>query len=131
MRSGSEGWAPRATRWARASSPVFRMMCGSPPWKPQATLAELMNGMIASSAPSVQRPYDSPMSQLRSIALRAAAEGEASAFERGATVAMALLQRPSERFHETIHVGVGHGEGTGAEPPLGEEHALVDQAEEG
>ena len=69
MRSGSEGWAPSATRWASASSTVLRMTCGSPPWKPQATLAELMNGMMASSAPSVQRPYDSPMSQLRSIIL--------------------------------------------------------------
>ena len=70
MRSGSAGWAPeRHLGASRASSTVLRMTCGSPPWKPHATLAEVMNGMIASSAPSVQRPYDSPMSQLRSMVL--------------------------------------------------------------
>src|SRR5580765_7739173 len=131
MRSGSEGCAPRATPCASASSTVLRITCGSPPWKPHATLAELMSGMIASSAPSVQRPYDSPMSQLRSMALRAAAEGEASAFERGARVVMAALpEHAAESFHEAVDVGVGHGQRAGAEAALREEHPLVDQAEE-
>ena len=40
----------------RASATVFRMTCGSPPWKPHAMLAEVMYGMMASSAPRVQRP---------------------------------------------------------------------------
>src|SRR5262249_49037407 len=39
MRSGSPGWAPMATPCLRASSTVFRITCGSPPWKPQPTLA--------------------------------------------------------------------------------------------
>src|SRR4029077_20040828 len=132
MRSGSEGCAPRATPWASASSTVLRITCGSPPWKPHATLAELMSGMIASPAPSVHRPYDSPMSQLRSIALRAAAEGEASASERGARVVMvALLEHAAQRLDEAVDVGVGHGERAGAEAALGDEHTLVDQAHEG
>ena len=56
MRSGSEGWAPSATRCVKASATVFRMTCGSPPWKPHAMLAEVMYGMMASSAPRVHRP---------------------------------------------------------------------------
>src|SRR5262245_40744728 len=174
MRSGSEGCAPRATRWASASSTVLRMMWGSPPWKPHATLAELMNGMMASSAPSVQRPYDSPMSQLRSITLvliplplfqmrsprlrlqlalpfkcARLACGCSSPYHSNALASPAAAARPAiqmrsprlrlqlalpehaaERLDEAVDVGVGHGQRAGAEPALGEQHALVDQPQE-
>src|SRR4030095_15537433 len=146
MRSGSEGCAPRATRCASASSTVLRMMWGSPPWKPHATLAELMNGMMASSAPSVQRPYDSPMSQLRSMILAmiltpfSNALASPSAAARPAIqmrsprlrlqLALHLREHAAERLDEAVDVGVGHGQRAGAEPALGEQHAVVDQPEE-
>jgi len=31
----------------------------------------------------------------------------------------------AERLHETVHVGVGHGQRATAEPALGQEHAIV------
>src|SRR5262245_14678264 len=159
MRSGSEGCAPRATRWASASSTVLRMMWGSPPWKPHATLAELMKGMMASSAPSDQRPYDSPMSQLRSITLvliplplfqsarlacgcsspchsnalaspAAAARPAIQMRSPRLRLQLALLEHAAERLDEAVDVGVGHGQRAGAEPALGEQHALAAQPQE-
>src|SRR5262245_18409284 len=67
IRSGKDGCEPIATPWRSASATLLRITCGSPAWKPQATLAEVMYGMISSSAPSVQRPQLSPMSALRSM----------------------------------------------------------------
>ena len=66
-RSGSPGCAPTATPFSTAASATVRCIAsGSPPWKPQATLAVVMSGMSASSAPSVQLPKLSPQSQLMS-----------------------------------------------------------------
>src|SRR5229473_2351965 len=67
-RSANPGCAPTDTPCALAARTVRRMTRGSPAWAPHATLAEVMFGMTSSSAPIVQRPNDSPMSQLMSIA---------------------------------------------------------------
>ena len=56
-----------ATPWASANSTVWRIQPGSPAWKPQAMLAELMYSMTSSSRPILYIPKLSPMSQLRSI----------------------------------------------------------------
>jgi len=42
------------------------MVAGSPAWKPQAMLAEVIHGITAESSPSCQRPQLSPMSTLMS-----------------------------------------------------------------
>src|SRR5215470_9056579 len=121
MRSGRDGCAPSATRCARASSTVLRMTCGSPPWNPHATLAELMNGMMASSAPSVQRPYDSPMSQYRSIilAIDLYPSFKCARLAFGCTSQSNCCKSSRydavERLDEAIDVGVGHGQRAGAE----------------
>ena len=60
------GCAPQATPCRTASRSVARMTAVSPACAPHAMFAEVMCGMIAASAPSSQRPNDSPMSQLRS-----------------------------------------------------------------
>src|SRR5215213_7342055 len=57
---------PTATPFSFASATVLRMTCGSPAWKPPATLAEEMYCIISSSKPIFQGPKLSPMSQLRS-----------------------------------------------------------------
>src|SRR5664279_5613387 len=68
-RSGSEGWAPRATPLAAANWTVRSMVAESPAWKPQAMLALVTRSSRASSWPMVQAPKLSPMSQLRSMVL--------------------------------------------------------------
>ncbi len=54
---------------ATAAATVLRMMDGSPAWKPQAMLAEVIHGITPASSPMLQAPKDSPMSQLRSMRL--------------------------------------------------------------
>jgi hypothetical protein len=54
--SGSEGCAPIATPLSSARRTVLRIVAGSPPWKPQAMFAELMNGMMPASSPIFQAP---------------------------------------------------------------------------
>src|SRR6266545_5022928 len=102
MRSGRLGWEPIATLCLTASSTVLRMTWGSPPWKPHATLAEVMKGMMATSAPSVQR---FPPLRL-------------------------ALEHVAQRFDEAVRVRVGHGQRAGPEAALREQHALVEQPHE-
>ncbi|MCK7519294.1 MAG: hypothetical protein MZV64_17015 [Ignavibacteriales bacterium] len=45
------------------------MTCGSPPCHPQATLADVTQRRISSSAPIVYAPNDSPMSLFRSMCI--------------------------------------------------------------
>src|SRR5215204_4515409 len=66
-RSGRPGWAPTATPAARARRTVARITPGSPAWYPQATFAEVIAFISSVSLPSVQRPNDSPRSELRSM----------------------------------------------------------------
>src|SRR5919204_6046370 len=54
----------------RALSTVARITSGSPAWKPQATLADVMTGISASSAPRSQSPKLSPRSELKSMSLK-------------------------------------------------------------
>src|SRR5579884_118271 len=67
-RSGKLGWAPTATPAARQARTVRSMTRGSPPWKPQATLAEVTSGITSSSRPSSKLPKLSPRSAFRSTA---------------------------------------------------------------
>jgi hypothetical protein len=46
------------------------MWLKSEAWKPQATLAAVIRGMIASSSPILYRPKASPMSQLMIVIAR-------------------------------------------------------------
>src|SRR5918997_307733 len=66
-RSRYPGCTPTATPWSLASATVLRIVVGSPAWKPPATLAEEMYGIISSSKPIFHGPTLSPMSQLMSI----------------------------------------------------------------
>src|SRR5215204_5848214 len=66
-RSGRPGWAPTATPAARARRTVARITPGSPAWYPQATFAEVIAFISSVSLPRVQRPNDSPRSELRSM----------------------------------------------------------------
>src|SRR5215813_104897 len=116
IRSGKDGCEPIATPCRIASATVLRMTCGSPAWKPQATLADVMYGMISSSAPRVQRPQLSPMSALRSMNL--------------AIVSSSLALPSRERVDEAVHVLVGHREGARAESPLRQQNPLVQESEE-
>src|SRR5258707_13703910 len=52
---------------AFASSTVWRMMSGSPAWKPQAMLTEVASSIMAASLPISHAPNPSPRSQLRAI----------------------------------------------------------------
>src|SRR6516162_5974917 len=61
------GCAPIPTPFSLARLTVSNMTSGSPPWKPQATFAEVTIFSISASLPMVQAPKLSPMSQLRSI----------------------------------------------------------------
>src|SRR5919197_149387 len=65
-RSGNPTCAPICTSCPNAARTVARIVAGSPAWKPQAMLAEVMKGISASSSPSFQRPKLSPMSTLTS-----------------------------------------------------------------
>src|SRR6267142_4043498 len=47
---------------------VVRMVCASPAWPPQATLAEVIERSSASCAPSAMASGSSPMSQFKSMA---------------------------------------------------------------
>src|SRR5215204_4941993 len=69
-RSRYPGCTPTATPWSLASATVLRIVVGSPAWKPPATLAEEMYGIISSSKPIFHGPTLSPMSQLMSICTR-------------------------------------------------------------
>ena len=51
-RSGSPTCAPIPTRCSTASATVRRNTCGSPPWKPTATFAEVRCGINAASSPA-------------------------------------------------------------------------------
>src|SRR5271166_1626375 len=62
------GCAPIPTAFSLARLTVSNMTSGSPPWKPQATFAEVTIFSISASLPMVQAPKLSPMSQFRSIA---------------------------------------------------------------
>src|SRR5262249_19617676 len=55
------------TPFCLAPVTVSNMTSGSPPWKPQATLADETIFSISASLPIVQAPKLSPMSQFRSI----------------------------------------------------------------
>src|SRR5712671_811758 len=61
------GCAPIPTPFSLARLTVSNITSGSPPWKPQATLAEDTIFSISASLPIVQAPKLSPMSQFRSI----------------------------------------------------------------
>src|SRR5215475_9335665 len=117
IRSGKDGCEPIATPWRSASATLLRITCGSPAWKPQATLAEVRYGMISSSAPSVQRPQLSPMSALRSMNLAIVSS-------------LSSREHARERVDEAVHVLVGHREGARAESPLSQEDPLVQEPQE-
>src|SRR6516164_4869943 len=61
------GCAPIPTPFSLARPTVSNITSGSPPWKPQATFAEVTIFNISASLPMVQAPKLSPMSQFRSI----------------------------------------------------------------
>lgn len=63
-RSGNDGCAPILTECCLARRTVARIVGGSEAWKPQATLARSMCGIIAASSPMRYKPKPSPMSQL-------------------------------------------------------------------
>src|SRR5215813_9486456 len=138
IRSGKDGCEPIATPWRSASATLLRMTCGSPAWKPQATLAEVRYGMISSSAPSVQRPQLSPMSALRSMnlaivssfSMRASAGGAPAPRWPAARTALSSREHARERVDEAVHVLVGHREGARAESPLRQQNPLVQESEE-
>src|SRR5712692_10216118 len=74
------------TPCSAARAIVRRITWGSPPWKPHAMLADVRWGIRDASSPSVQRPYDSPMSAFRSTrsAISAPFAGEGSYGVEGA-----------------------------------------------
>ena len=74
-----------------ASATVFRITIGSPPWKPQATLAVVISGMIASSAPIGQLPKLSPQSQLMSMVRGLVMRGRAPPWRRLRRFQMSLM----------------------------------------
>src|SRR5690348_832235 len=110
--SGSDGCAPTATPWSSARRTVLRMVAGSPPWKPQAMLAEVMNGITAASSPIFQAPKLSPMSQLRSIVFKNRSvsvfpcDAAQLRLQRVARV-LAQLRRHLERALGEVHLAAG------------------------
>ena len=55
-RSGYDTWAPIVTPWETAAAHVWRSVVGSPPWKPQATLALDTTRNMAASSPIRHTP---------------------------------------------------------------------------
>src|SRR5215831_5776657 len=138
IRSGKDGCEPIATPCRIASATVLRITWGSPAWKPHATLAEVMYGIISSSAPRVQRPQLSPMSALRSMNLAIVSSSLAAPRSAGPQprddlrlrTSLPSRQHARERVDEAVHVLVGHREGACAETPLGQQNPLVQESEE-
>src|SRR5581483_3964525 len=82
-------------------------------------LAEVMKGMISASAPRVQRPKLSPMSQLRSMT-----------FSVGMVDSSLPGQHAGQGVDETVDVVLGHGQRAGAQAARREQDPLVEQPQE-